>query len=353
MYKIVQYEPLGVCAGIGAWNASIVFHAFKTAAAVASGNTLIYKGSEKSPLGVLAMGALAKEAGFPPGVVQIVTGAAATGALLASHMKIRKISFTGSVGAGKKVQELAAKSNLKRVTLELGGKSPALVFADADLPNAVGSTADGFLLNSGQVCVAGSRLFVQESIAPDFIDAVKKRFELASDQMGSDPKEFTTAYGPVADEKQFDRVMSYIDIGKKTGGPLIGGNRKGDKGFFIEPTVFLNPDKNSSIYKEEIFGPVLNIVTFKTEEEAIELANDTITGLSASLYTNDLNRALRVSAKLETGNVSINAPHFPSHLVPFGGFKESGSGKELGKYGLQSYLQTKTVLINMKLAPKL
>ncbi|TVY81689.1 Aldehyde dehydrogenase [Lachnellula suecica] len=352
-YKIVRHEPLGVCTGMASWNAPLVYIGWKIAPALAAGNTYIYKASEKSPLSALALGKLVIEAGFPPGVLQFVSGAAKTGALLASHMKIQKISFTGSAFVGKIIQKLASDSNMKKVTLELGGKSPALVFADADIPNAVGSTADGFLFNSGEVCVATSRLYVQESIAPAFIDAVKARFQAATENLGANPQEATTTHGPMADEAHFNRVMSYIELGKKSAQTLIGGSRIGDKGFWIEPTIFLNPAKDSRIAKEEVFGPVLNIVTFKTEEEAIELANDTNTGLSAALYTSDLNRALRVSAKIEAGNVSINAPHFPSHQVPFGGFKESGDGKELGKYGLQSFLQTKSILINMKLPAKL
>jgi len=229
-----------------------------------------------------------------------------------------------------------------------------LVFADADIPNAVGNTADGFLFNSSQVCVATSRLLVQESIAPAFIEAVKARFAHAETLTGFDPTEATTAYGPLADKAQFDRVLSFIEKGKAANGePVIGGKQKGDKGYFIEPTIFLNPDKESAIFKEEIFGPVLNIRTFKTEEEAIELANDTNTGLSAQLYTSDITRALRVSAKIESGTVAINAAHFPNPQTPFGGYKESGSGKELGKYGLQQYLQTKTILVNMKVPSRL
>ncbi|PVH86395.1 putative aldehyde dehydrogenase [Cadophora sp. DSE1049] len=348
-YKIVRHEPLGVCAGIAPWNAPILYVGWKIAPALAAGNTYIFKSSEKSPLSALILGKLVIEAGFPPGVIQFISGGGKTGALLASHMKISKISFTGSTFTGKIVQKLALESNMKACTLELGGKSPALVFDDADIPNAVGSTADGFLLNSAQVCVAGSRLLVQETIAPAFIEAVKERFAAISSGLGADPKSGTAMHGPMADEAQFNRVMSYINLGKEFSAPVIGGNRKGDKGFFIEPTLFVNPDRKGKIFNEEIFGPVLSIVTFKTEEEAIEMANDTVTGLSATVYTSDITRALRVSAKIDSGNVSINAPHFPNMQVPFGGFKESGSGKELGKYGLQSYLRTKTVLINMKL----
>ncbi|KAE8441370.1 hypothetical protein EG329_005473 [Mollisiaceae sp. DMI_Dod_QoI] len=352
-YKIVRQEPLGVCAGIAPWNAPLLYVGWKIAPAVAAGNTFIFKASEKSPLSALFLGKLVVEAGFPPGVIQFVSGAGKTGSLLASHLNISMISFTGSTFVGKIIQKTALESNMKRVALELGGKSPSLVFADADIPNAVGSTADGFLFNSGQVCVAASRVFVQEEIAPAFIEAVKARFTAINSSLGSDPRAMTTQFGPMADEQHFNRVISYIDLGKKHAEPVFGGRRKGDKGFFIEPTLFVDPDKNGRVFNEEIFGPVLSLTTFKTEEEAINLANDTKTGLSATLYTSDLNRALRVSAKIESGSVSINSPHFPNHQVPFGGFKESGSGKELGKYGLREYLQTKTVLINMKLAPKL
>ncbi|RFU32937.1 hypothetical protein B7463_g3409, partial [Scytalidium lignicola] len=345
-YKIVRHEPLGVCAGIAPWNAPMLYVAWKIAPALAAGNTFIYKASEVTPLSALALGKLVIEAGFPPGVLQFVSGGQKTGTLLASNMTIAKISYTGSTAVGKVVQKLALDSNMKEVTLELGGKSPAIVFADADIENAVGSTADGFLFNSGQVCVAGSRLFVQDSIAPAFIEAVKSRFEAISNGLGPDPKEFTTGYGPIATEKHFNTVMKYIDIGKKGKAPLIGGTRKGDKGFFINPTIFLNPDLESPVYKEEIFGPVLSLVIFNTEDEVIELANNTVTGLSATIYTNDLNRALRVSAKIDSGNVSVNAPHFPLPQVPFGGFKESGKGKENGKYGLMEYLKTKSILIN-------
>jgi aldehyde dehydrogenase (NAD+) len=286
------------------------------------------------------------EAGFPPGVIQFISGPGKTGALLASDMKIAKISFTGSIPTGKIVSKLALESNMKKVTLELGGKSPAIVFADADIPNAVGSTADGFLLNSGQVCVATSRLLVQESIAPTFIEAVKQRFAAVNSTAGANPLEATTSYGPLADKQQFDRVISFIEGAKKAGEkPIIGGTQSGTKGLFVEPTIFVNPDSNSSIYKDEIFGPVLTIKTFKTEEEAVALANNTNTGLSACVYTSDITRALRLASLLESGTVSINSPHLPNRHVPFGGYKESGSGKELGKYGLQQYLQTKTILI--------
>ncbi|OCK78758.1 aldehyde dehydrogenase [Lepidopterella palustris CBS 459.81] len=346
VYNIVQYEPLGVCAGIGAWNASVALYAFKTAAAVAAGNTTIYKGSEKSPLGILTMGALAKEAGFPPGVINIITGDGKTGAMLASHMNIQKISFTGSVFVGKKVQELAAKSNLKRVTLELGGKSPSFIFDDADIENALTHHSQNFLFNTGQICVSTSRTFVHEAIAPKFIEALKGRFEAASNGIGI-PMEPMTFIGPLADKKQFDRVMEFIEIGKGEAELITGGTRKGDKGWYVEPTIFLNPKVDARIYREEIFGPVMAIRTFKTEEEAIELANDTNFGLSACVFTTSVSRALRIASKIEAGTVNINSSHPLSIGIPFGGKKQSGIGREAGKAGLLAYMETKTININM------
>ncbi|KAF2811426.1 putative aldehyde dehydrogenase [Mytilinidion resinicola] len=340
-YKIVQYEPLGVCAMIGAWNGSMMFHAMKTSAAVASGNTCIYKGSEKSPLGVLAMGALAKEAGFPPGVINIVTGAGATGAMLASHMKIRKISFTGSVFAGKKVQELAAKSNLKRVTLELGGKSPSIIFEDADMENVLTHHSQNFLMNSTQICVAASRTFVHESIAEKFVEGLKARFEALGDQPGF--------MGPLVDKAQFDRVTGYLEVGKKEAELITGGSQKGKNGFFIQPTIFLNPAEDARIYREEIFGPVITIKTFKTEEEVVRMANDTEYGLAAYIFTSVLSRALRIAGKLESGLVNINTSTAFAMSVPFGGSKQSGVGRESGKAGLLAFMEPKTILINMNI----
>ncbi|KAG8163067.1 hypothetical protein KVR01_007545 [Diaporthe batatas] len=345
--KIVRYKPLGVCAGIASWNATFLYIGWKIAPALAAGNTFIFKPSEKSPLGALAIAPLFAEAGFPPGVVQFVTGASETGHLLASHMDIAKISVTGSIAAGKAVQDAATKSNLKKTTLELGGKSPALVFADADFENAVGSVAGGFLAKSGQICVAASRVLVQESIAEKFLAASKAVFVGIGAQMAkaANPLELSTEHGPVVDKIQFDRIMSYIESGKKSAQLLTGGKRLGSKGCFIEPTIFLNPDPKSQIWKEEIFGPVLSVRTFKTEEEAIAMANDTVYGLAASVYTSDVSRALRVSSALESGGVSINSPYLPELNTPFGGIKQSGQGRELGAHGLYSYLEPQSVHI--------
>ncbi|EEY23066.1 aldehyde dehydrogenase [Verticillium alfalfae VaMs.102] len=344
--KIVRYEPLGVCASLASYNATFLYVGWKLAPALAAGNTVIFKPSEKSPLGILAMAPLFAEAGFPPGVVQFLTGARETGALLSSHQRIAKISFTGSIAAGKAVQEAATNSNLKKVTLELGGKSAAVVFDDADFDLCVGCVGGGFLANSGQICVAASRVLIQESIAPKFIQAIKEVFEQARDGMGSSPLELSTQHGPIVDKSQFDRIMGYIEKGKQSAELITGGNRKGSKGCFIEPTLFVNPTSDSPIWKEEIFGPVLTVKTFKTEEEAIELANDTVYGLASCLYTSDLSRALRVSSALESGGVSVNSPYLPELNTPFGGSKQSGQGRELGSHGLYSYLEPKSVHIN-------
>lgn len=349
LYKIVQYEPLGVCAGICAWNGSHVLAAWKLAPAMAAGNTFVLKSSEKSPIALAQYGDLLNEAGFPPGVINIVTGDGKVGALLASHMQIAKIAFTGSATAGRAVQIAAAKSNLKRVTLELGGKSPALIFDDADIENAVLHSSESFLRNSGQICFAASRVLVQEGIAPDFIKAVKVAFEKAAEKMG-DPAAMETLFGPLADKKQYDRVMEFLTSAKEEGVQILtGGDRKGDKGTFVQPTVLLNPDLKSRVYTDEIFGPVISVRTFKTEEEAVQLANDTQYGLGSTVYTSDIGRALRVASALEAGTVSINTVHATSPQTPFGGFKQSGYGRESGVEGIKNYLQAKTIHVNMKL----
>ena len=251
--------------------------------AMAAGNTFILKTSEKSPLAAAAYGDLLNEAGFPPGVINIVTGAGPVGSMLASHMEIAKIAFTGSAVAGRAVMQAAAKSNLKIVSLELGGKSPAMIFDDAELTNAIEHTSVNFLRNSGQICFASSRVLVQEGIASKYIEGVKKSFEEAEKKMG-DPALEDTAFGPLADKKQFDRVMSFLDGAREEGVQvLVGGDRKGDKGTFVQPTVFLNPDLKSKVYTDEIFGPVISVRTFKDEAEAIKLANDTTYGLGCEL----------------------------------------------------------------------
>ncbi|KAF2171573.1 hypothetical protein M409DRAFT_50987 [Zasmidium cellare ATCC 36951] len=351
-YKIVQYEPIGVCAGICAWNGTHVLAAWKMAPAMATGNTFVLKSSEKSPLAACAYGDLLNQAGFPPGVINVLTGAGPVGSMLAHHMDIGKIAFTGSAAAGRAVMAAAAKSNLKHVSLELGGKSPALIFDDADLDNAVEHSSTSFLRNSGQICFAASRVLVQESIAPKFIEKIKDAFSNAEKQMG-DPSLEDTAFGPLADKKQFERVMSFLTGAREEGVQvLVGGERLGDKGTFVKPTVFLNPDINSKVYKDEIFGPAISVRTFKDEDEAIELANATTYGLGSTVYTNDIARALRVAGKIEAGTVGINSAFNTSPQTPFGGFKQSGYGRESGPEGLKEYVQPKTIHINMNVGKK-
>ncbi|KAH8707125.1 aldehyde dehydrogenase [Phaeosphaeriaceae sp. PMI808] len=349
--RIVRYEPLGVCAGIASWNATLFYLCWKIAPAVAAGNTFIFKSSEKSPLGALRFAELVRRAGFPPGVINFVTGFGATGGLLASHPNIRKISFTGSTLTGRKIQIAAANSNLKRVTLELGGKSAAIVFDDANMEATLTHMSQGFLLNSGQVCAATSRLLVHESIADQFVKQLAVRFKALTGALG-DPTDPKTFLGPIADRAQRERVMSFIETAKKDNLNIVtGGKVEGDLGQFILPTIIFNPPSTSSVYREEIFGPVLVVKTFKSEEEAVSMANDTLYGLGAAIFTQDVPRALRLSSDLECGFVGINMAIAPSARTPFGGSKESGYGREGGKLGLMAYMDAKTISIALPPRP--
>ena len=343
--KMVRYEPFGVCAGIGAWNASIFIMSMKIAPAVAAGNTFVFKSSERSPLGALQVGELVARAGFPPGVINILSGTGTTGALLASHMQIQKISFTGSVNAGRQVQIAATKSNLKRVTLELGGKSPSIILEDADLEKALSHSSQNFLANSSQICVAASRVFVHESIAQAFIDGLKTRFEMMA-QMAGNPSEASTFLGPLADSQQAARVCEFLKDAQKAGIEVLTGGTSKDN--FIVPTIMKNPPADSSVWTKEIFGPVMCVRVFSDEEEAIKLANDTSYGLSSCIFTKDVGRALKMSRRIEAGSVAINSSHVLEVDIPFGGWKESGNGGfEGGAVGFYNYLQPKTVVIDL------
>ncbi|KAH8678070.1 aldehyde dehydrogenase domain-containing protein [Xylariales sp. PMI_506] len=345
--KIVRHEPLGVTAGIVPWNGPLVVLGLKAAPALATGNCFILKPSEKAPFSCLALGPLIKEAGFPPGVFQVLSGDGATGALLASHMRIRKVTFTGSCATGKRIQEMAAKSNLKRVTLELGGKSPAVVFDDCNLENAVNWTVNGITLNTGQLCFAASRVYVQEGIYEKFIEKYKEAM-IAKTQTIGDPDIKGTTIGPLVDEMQFNRVMGFIERGQKGQGKiLVGGSRIGDKGFFIEPTVFTDVDVASEIHNQEIFGPVSVVRSFKTEEEIMKLSNDTSFGLMAGVFTQDINRAIRVASEFESGMVGVNCISMMFFSTPFGGNKESGIGRECGIYALRAFTEPKTIMVNL------
>ncbi|KAI1756791.1 aldehyde dehydrogenase [Xylaria castorea] len=344
--KIVRNEPLGVTAGIVPWNGPMATAALKSAPALATGNCFILKPSEKTPFGALALGSLIKEAGFPPGVFQVLSGDGSTGALLASHMKVRKISFTGSTATGRKIQEMAAKSNLKRITLELGGKSPAVVFDDANLENAIFWCVNAICGNTGQICFAASRVYVQEGIYDRFLEGYKKAMEERAKTIG-DPDVDETLMGPIVDKLQFDRVSGFLERGRSQGTLLIGGSRVGDQGYFIEPTIFTDVPEDAEICKREIFGPVAILNKFKTEEEIIAKANDTNYGLMAGVFTQDINRALRLSSEIDSGMVGVNCVSLSFLTTPFGGTKESGTGRENAIHALRMYTEPKTIMVNM------
>ncbi|KAK4235247.1 aldehyde dehydrogenase domain-containing protein [Achaetomium macrosporum] len=343
-------QPYGVVALIIPWNVPCHFLGTKAAPALITGNTVVLKSSEKAPLAVARIAELVKEAGFPPGVFNILSGhGVPSGQILSRHMDVRALSFTGSSRTGKLIQEEAARTNLKKVILELGGKSPALIFEDANLDKAVAQTQFSIQSNSGQVCMANSRIYVQRSIAPQFVEAFKAQF--AANARAGDPLDRRTNHGPQADEVQYRNVLAYIEEGKKTGGTLaLGGHGtlESTNGFFVEPTVFLDAPETARITKEEVFGPVVVINTFDTEAEAVAKANDTEFGLYAAVYTRDVNRAMRVAKALESGYVGINCTSPLTALdLPFGGYKSSGQGREGLLYSMNNFLETKSVIMQI------
>ncbi|TPX07217.1 uncharacterized protein E0L32_010811 [Thyridium curvatum] len=344
--KIVRNEPLGVTAGIIPWNGPMGNVGMKAGPALATGNCFILKPSEKTPFSALALGALIREAGFPPGVFQVLSGDGGTGALIASHMRVRKVSFTGSTATGRRIQEMAARSNLKRVTLELGGKSPAVVFDDCNLENAVSWCANAITANTGQVCFAASRVYVQEGVYDKFVAAYKKLMEDKAAVVG-DPEAESTVLGPLVDKAQFDRVRGFLERGRSQGSLLVGGGTIGDKGYFVQPTVFENVAEDAEICKDEIFGPVAVLNKFKTEEEIIAKANDSNFGLMAGVFTQDINRAMRLSAEIDSGMVGVNCVSLCFLQAPFGGSKESGVGRENGMAALKMFTEPKTVMVNL------
>ncbi|KAL4861473.1 hypothetical protein BDV12DRAFT_203983 [Aspergillus spectabilis] len=344
--KIVRREPIGVCAAINAFNGPLVMCGFKGAPCLAAGNTIIIKASEKSPLSSLYLGNLANQAGIPPGVINFISGAGETGALLAGHMGIDKISFTGSTATGKKITKKAVESNLKRVSLELGGKSPSIVFPDANLDVAVQWCTQGIIGNSGQACIASSRVYIHDSIREVFIDRLKAAFEAAKAGFG-DPFAETTSLPPLIDKTQFDRVSEFLENGKVQSTLVTGGCPLFSEGCWIAPTIFVDPEAEARVYKEEIFGPVVVVSSFKDEEEVLARANATDFGLSGAVFSQDVNRALRVAGQIRSGTVCVNCCTMVDITVPFGGYKQSGWGRELGKAGIESYTETKTIFVNM------
>lgn len=337
-----RHEPIGVCGQIIPWNFPLMMLSWKIGPALAAGNVIVMKPAEQTPLSALYAAALVKEAGFPPGVFNVVSGTGrVAGSALSYHMDVDKIAFTGSTNVGRLILEAAAKSNLKKTTLELGGKSPNIVFDDADIDNAISWSNFGIFFNHGQCCCAGSRILVQEGIYDKFVERFKER--TAANKVG-DPFHPETFQGPQVSQIQFDRIMEYIEHGKKEGATLaVGGNRIGSTGYFIHPTVFTDVTQDMKINNEEIFGPVVTIQKFKDEEEAVKIGNDTNYGLAAAIHTTNVNTALRVSNHLHAGTVWINSYNMISYQAPFGGFKESGIGRELGSYALENYTQIKAV----------
>uniref|UniRef100_A0A8C1WFT7 Aldehyde dehydrogenase 1 family, member A3 n=1 Tax=Cyprinus carpio TaxID=7962 RepID=A0A8C1WFT7_CYPCA len=313
---------------------------------LACGNTVVIKPAEQTPLTALHVGALVKEAGFPPGVVNIVPGFGPTaGAAIASHMNIDKVAFTGSTEVGQLIKAAAAKSNLKRVTLELGGKNPCIVFADSDLQLAVEETQKGSFFNQGQACTAASRVYVEEPVYDEF---VRLSVERAKNIAIGDPMEPRTSHGPQIDQHQFDKILELVDSGKKEGATLeCGGCAVKDRGLFIHPTIFSDVKDHMRIAKEEIFGPVQCIMKFKTQKEVIDRANSSQYGLTAAVFTRDVHCAMSVSAALEAGTVWVNCYNALHAQAPFGGFKMSGNGRELGEYALAEYTEVKAITIKL------
>ena len=347
VFNFTKYEPLGVVAMITPWNSPLMLLAWKLAPALAAGNTAVVKPSEFTSVSTLEFMELIKEAGFPNGVVNCVTGYGLdVGAPLVEHVDVAKVAFTGSDNAGQKIYEAAAKK-IMPVTLELGGKSPNIVFQDADFEAAVMGTISGIFAATGQTCIAGSRLLVQRSIHDPF---VARLVEVASAARIGDPMSIQTHVGPVTTQPQYDKILSYIDVARKEGATCVLGGRPytaeaTKDGRFIEPTIFTGVTNDMRIAQEEVFGPVLSVIPFDTEEDAIRIGNDIVFGLAAGIWTSDIGCAFRVSEQLQAGTVWVNTYRAASFMSPFGGYKRSGQGRESGQEAIKEFMQIKSVWI--------
>jgi acyl-CoA reductase-like NAD-dependent aldehyde dehydrogenase len=338
-------EPVGVCGQIIPWNFPLLMAAWKLGPALACGNTVILKPAEQTPLTALRLGELITEAGLPEGVLNVVTGfGPGAGSSIAEHPGIDKVAFTGSTEVGKIILKASA-GNLKKVSLELGGKAPNIIFPDADLDQAVPTSMMGVYFNSGQVCCAGTRIFVQR----DRYDEVVEKFANFSKGVSvGDPFDKKNVIGPVVSQEQFDRVKGYLDIGKKEGAKVsAGGETYGEKGYFVKPTLFSGVNNDMQIAREEIFGPVGAAISFKDENDAVLQGNDTEYGLSAAVWTRDISRAHKVARALKAGTVWVNCYNQLDPISPFGGYKQSGFGRELGKYAIDLYTQIKSVWMKL------
>lgn len=345
-FAYTRREPLGVCAGIGAWNYPIQIACWKSAPALACGNAMVYKPAELTPLTAVELARIYIEAGVPPGVFNVVQGDARVGRALVAHPDVAKVSLTGEVSTGKAVMADAA-STLKAVTLELGGKSPLIVFEDADLDNAVSGALLGNFYTQGEICSNGTRVYVHESVHDAFLEKLVARVEKMT--IG-DPLDPTTDVGALISREHMEKVLAYIEQGKRAGARLvIGGGRPADPaladGFFVEPTVFADCRDDMAIVEEEIFGPVMAVLSFRTEDEVVERANDTVYGLAAGIFTRDISRAHRVAARLQAGTIWINTYNITPIEIPFGGYKQSGIGRENSLAAVEHYTQIKAVYV--------
>ncbi len=346
--NFTKHEPLGVCACITPWNSPLLLLAWKAAPALAAGNTIVVKPSEYTSASSLEFARISLEANFPPGVINVITGLGAdVGEPLVRHNKVRKVAFTGGEEGGKRVNA-AASDDFTRVTLELGGKSANIVFDDANLDQAVRGAISGIFAASGQTCIAGSRLLLQDSIHDEFLERL---VEMASQAHIGDPMSADTHVGPITTEPQYRKILEYIEIAKEEGAVCVMGGGAdpapdGSKGLFIQPTVFSEVTNDMRIAQDEVFGPVLSVLRFSDEEKAIEIANDVKYGLAAGVWTQNLKRAITVSERLEAGTVWVNTYRSTSYTTPFGGYKASGMGRENGIEAIKEYLQTKSIWLS-------
>jgi aldehyde dehydrogenase (NAD+) len=348
-FNFTLREPVGVCGQIIPWNFPLLMAAWKLGPALACGNTVILKPAEQTPLSALRLGELLQEAGLPDGVLNIVPGFGPTaGGAMVRHPLIDKIAFTGSTDVGKEIHRETA-GTLKRVSLELGGKSPNIVFADADVEAAVQGALMGVFFNQGQVCCAGTRLFVEQTMHDEFADTLAKHAGSIPQGPGIDP---SSQIGPLVSKEQLDRVTSYLDIGKKEGAKAIAGGERNtgpglEKGYFVKPTVFTGVKNDMRIAQEEIFGPVVSVIPFKDESDAVLQGNNTFYGLAAGVWTKDVSKAHRVARSIRAGTLWVNCYNVFGASAPFGGYKQSGYGRELGSYSLDLYTQIKTVWMKL------
>ena len=348
-FNFTTHEPIGVVAAITPWNSPLMLLTWKLAPALAAGCTVVIKPSEYTSVSTLEFAKLFCEAGFPPGVVNVVTGYGhEVGVALVNHPLVRKISFTGADSTGRNIASTAS-AHLKKVSLELGGKSPNIIFDDADIAEAVNGAISGIFAASGQTCIAGSRLLVQASI---YDEVIQRLLKIASRASLGNPMSPDTQVGPLTTPPQLTKVLDYIDIAKSEGAQLLLGGRRSQSaecasGWFVEPTIFGEVNNNMRIAQEEVFGPVLSVIKFNDETEAVHIANDVRFGLGAGVWTNDISRAFRVSQNIKAGTVWVNTYRAVSFMSPFGGYKDSGIGRENGKEAIREYVQTKSVWLNI------